>query len=70
MKSITVTFTMSTGFIGCDIDDTVFYTFEDDVSEDDIRAEIDSDFEAWVEDTLEDLRMSAEYDIEVEESEE
>lgn len=70
MRAFTVTFTIPTGYIGCDIEDTVFYTFDEDVSEEDINAEIESDFSNWVEDIIEDLRMSAEYDIEEDEEDE
>lgn len=70
MRAFTVTFTIPTGYIGCGIEDTVFYTFDEDVSEEDINAEIESDFTNWVEDIIEDLRMSAEYDIEEDEEDE
>ena len=70
MKAFTVTFRIPTGYIGADIDEEMFYTFDDDVTEEDINAEIENDFSNWVEDIIEDLRMSAEYDIEEEEEEE
>lgn len=70
MKAFTVTFRIPTGYIGVDIDEEMFYTFDDDATEEDINAEIESDFSNWVEDIIEDLRMSAEYDIEEDEDEE
>lgn len=63
MKTYTATFMMPTGWIGADYEEEQFFTFDDDVSDDDIVAEIESEFSSWVEDIIEDLRMSAEYVI-------
>lgn len=70
MRAFTVTFRIPTGWIGADFEDEQFYSFDDDVSEEDINAEIESDFSNWVEDIIEDLRMSAEYGIEEDEEDE
>ena len=70
MRYMTVTFRIPTGYIGCDLEEEQFFSFEDDTAEEDIRAEIESEFSNWVEDMLEDMRMSAEYDIEEEDEEE
>lgn len=67
MKLMTVTFTIPTGYIGADITEDMFYSFDDGTSEELIQQEIDSDFSNWVEDIIEDMRMSAEWIIEEEE---
>lgn len=70
MKLMTVTFRIPTGYIGCDIEEDMFYSFDDGTTEELMRQEIESDFSNWVEDIIEDMRMSAEYDIEEEDEEE
>lgn len=70
MKMMTVTFRIPTGYIGCDIEEEMFYSFDDGTTEALIAQEIESDFGNWVEDIIEDIRMSAEYEIEEEEEEE
>ena len=67
MKLMTVIFRVPTGFIGGEIEEDMFYSFEDGTSEELIQQEIESDFSDWVEAVVEDLRMSAEWEIEEDE---
>ena len=64
MKTMNVIFTIPTGFIGADIYDERVYDFDDDLTEDEMLNEVNDDFEEWLEDILEDMRMSAEVEFE------
>ena len=60
MRTFEVTFRIPTGYIGADFEEEQVFSFEDDTPREDIINEIYSEHESWVENILEDLRMSAE----------
>lgn len=63
----TVNFTMPTEWLGAEYEDERVYDSEDYETEEEMQRDIEEDFSNWVDDILEDLRMSAEWTIESEE---
>ena len=63
----TVNFTMPTEWLGAEYEDERIYDSADYESEEEMKKDIEADFDYWVSDIIEDLRMSAEWTIESEE---
>ena len=63
MKNITARFTLETEFIGVEWTDDVDFEFEDDATDEEIKMDIQAEFEFWLDDKLADFRAQADYEI-------